>query len=143
MNVLLIAGLLLVTSFPAQPTQEELEAAKKAFRKLGGRFVKLPFDKQTIHCFLLPGKTKDEDLKNVPDVSFSFGLSLANSKVTDAGLKELANVKNLILLILSETKVTDAGLKELANLKNLTSLGLGYTQVTDAGMKELARLKNL
>jgi len=62
---------------------------------------------------------------------------LARGKTTDEGLKELKELTNLQTLSLADTKVTDKGLKELKELKNLTELNLSLTPVTDAGLKEL------
>src|SRR6478672_5325220 len=90
-----------------EPTEEELEAAKRQFKKLGARFFKMEVGKPPTYGFALPRKTKDDDLKTLPDVSFVFALSLGDTKVTDAGLKELAKLKNLTFLIVSNTKVTD------------------------------------
>jgi hypothetical protein len=47
----------------------------------------------------------------LPDISFPFGLTFANSPwVTDAGLTELAELKHLSILNLSFTPITDEGL---------------------------------
>ncbi len=124
---------------PTAPTEQQLEAAKEAFARIGGTCSFLEKDP----IFHMPLHTVDEDLKKIPNLSFSSGLGLGGTKVTDGGLKEIANLKNLTYLYLDSTKVTDAGLKEIAKLKNLTFLRLSETKVTDAGLKEIAKLKKL
>src|SRR5260221_13977495 len=71
-----------------RPTAEQVEAAVKAFDKMGGRLEKRA--ESQIVDFVMPPMTTDGDLKLIPPVPFSFGLYLGKTKVTDAGLKELA-----------------------------------------------------
>jgi len=130
---------------PAEPTEKQLEAAKKAYAKFEAKYHTGtdPKTKQTFHRFAMPSTTDDADLKDLPDLPFSFYLGLSAPQVTDAGLKELKKLKQLIGLSLLRTQVTDAGLKELKELKQLNTLNLEFTQVTDAGLKELKELKQL
>jgi hypothetical protein len=131
---------------PANPTKEQLDAAKDAYAKFGAKYecIEVPITKVSSHVFTLSAKTTDADLKGgLPALPFRFALHLPNTKVTDAGLKELKGLNNLNVLVLNNTQVTDAGLKELKGLNNLEILSLDGTKVTDAGLKELKGLKNL
>jgi hypothetical protein len=152
----------------AEPTEEQLVAAKKAYAEHGATYqaVTEPHTKRAYHVFRMPSKTTDADLKALPDLPFRFGLEfdlgftaaevkeikklknlsyldLRFTKLTDAGLTEIKELKNLMYLDLAHTKVTDAGLKEIKDLKNLSFLDLSHTKVTDAGLKELKNLENL
>jgi hypothetical protein len=122
---------------PVEPTAEQLAAAKKAYGKHGVTCTSIVDpEMKSPRCYYsyLLNKTKDADLKGLPDLPFQFALDLGYTDVTDAGLKELNGLGNLTQLDLGGTKVTDAGLKELKKLKNLTQLNLYVTKVTDAGM---------
>jgi internalin A len=114
----------------AAPTAKQVEDAKEAFAKIGG--VLSSSSKERTPSFEMPTQTNDEHLKKIPNLPFSFGLSLANSQVTDAGMKEIANLKNLTSLYLINSQVTDVGMKEIADLKNLTAVSLFGAEVTDA-----------
>src|SRR5262249_44589747 len=80
-----------------EPTDEQYQAAKKAVAKLGGQFVKYTYSdsKRTVYILHMRPRTRDDDLKKLPHLSFPFGLVLGDTKVTDAGLKEVANLKTL------------------------------------------------
>jgi hypothetical protein len=73
----------------AQPTTEQLAAAKEAFAKFEARYVpdKDPETKDVLHLFIMPDKTSDMNLKGLPDLPFGFALILHNTGITDAGLK--------------------------------------------------------
>src|SRR6266567_9632262 len=76
---------------PIEPTPEQLQAAKDAFAKLGAEYQPNgdPGTKRIVHWFVMPSETTDADLKKLntlPQIPFSFGLSLTYLKVTDAGL---------------------------------------------------------
>jgi hypothetical protein len=128
-----------------EPTEEQVEAAKKAFEKLGATLSKEEGFGQTLYVVAMPPQTKDKDLKDLPAVPFLFVLDFRQTQMTDARLKEIASLKNLtgIYLPNAENQMTDAGMKEIASLKELTVLWLESTKVTDAGLKEIAKLKNL
>ncbi len=83
------------------PTAEQLQAAKEAFAKIGGKY----FDIEKFPYFDMPGDTEDDDLKKIPNLPFSFGLDLSETKVTDAGMKQIAKLKNLTTLDLDFNKV--------------------------------------
>ena len=125
---------------PPEPTVEQLNKAREDYAKVGAtyRAVTDPLTKRVAHSFVFAPRTRDADLKNLPNPPFPFTLNLSSTKVTDAGLKELKDLKNLTTLYLPAA-VTDAGLKELKDLKNLTLLDLFDTSVTDAGLKELKK----
>lgn len=140
---LIVLGLTVLGAGPAgraaEPTEEQLDEASKAFKAIGGSYSKRVDEnpKRTLYVFSLPKTVTDEDLKKVPNLPFEFGLGLGSTAITDAGLKELTGHKQLVYLDLYETKVTDAGIKKLAALKKLTALILAKTKVTDAGIKQL------
>jgi internalin A len=131
-------------SRPLEPTPQQLQAAIQAFAKIGGKFTKETdwTTREPVYIGSLPRSATDEDLKKLPIVPFSFGLSLAGQeKITDAGMANLGSVKNLSHLCLNGTNVTDAGLKTLANLQSLFSLDLSFSKLTNVGV--IADLKNL
>ena len=87
---------------PAEATKEELQAADRTFKMIGGGPLSKDskewnplFSKESNPIFFMSSETLDEDLKKIPNLWFSFGLSLKGTEVTDAGLKEIANLKNL------------------------------------------------
>ena len=152
-----------------EPTSQQFQSAALAFAKIGGQFSK-EMDwttSQPIYLGSLPQSATDDDLKKLPVVPFSFGLSLANQeKITDAAMAKLESVKNLRYLSLHGTNVTDAGLKKLAKLQDLSSLDLSWstkitnlallpaqrilsalnldaTRVEGSGLREISRLKGL
>lgn len=111
---------------PIEPTEEQLQAAIKAFEELGGRFKKYvnPKTMQSSSKGYLTkrgnsGAVGDGELAKIPNLPFSFWLDLSFTKVTDAGLNELATLENLSGLFLGDTHVTDAGLKKLAAIENV------------------------
>jgi Leucine-rich repeat (LRR) protein len=128
-----------------EPTEEQLETAKKAFEKMGITLSIEGPSEQTSYVFVLPPQIEDKDLKNLPAVPFLFVLDCKQIKMTDARLKEIASLKNLTGLYLSihNNQMTDAGLKDIASLKDLTALHLESNKVTGAGLKEIAKLKKL
>lgn len=127
-----------------EPTPQQLQAAIEAFERIGGRFLK-DMDwttQQPIFLGSLPRSATDDDLKKLPFVPFSFGLSLAGQeKITDAGMANLSAVKNLYYLCLNGTNVTDTGVKKLANLQDLSSLDLSFSKFKDVGV--IADFNNL
>ncbi len=129
---------------PAEPTAEQLAAAKKAYAKFGAEYDAYanPQTKQTNHIFRMPKKTTDADLKGLPDLPFRFVLDLTFTEVGDASIKELKELKNLARLDLTGAKVTDAGLQELKEVKNLTVLARGAIDFSeDFRNKRLQELK--
>src|SRR5262245_29508489 len=107
----LIVGLLLcisVIELPAQseqkkPTFSQLQLAKDAFAKFGKVFImEERVGPHTVYVFIFPVKFRDEDVKNVPDVPFLFGLDFTDTQLTEAGLKAFANLKNLRSLCLRD-----------------------------------------
>jgi internalin A len=128
-----------------EPTEEQVETAKKAFEKLGATFNKEEGFEQKLYVFVMPAQITDKDLKNLPAVPFLFVLDFRQAKMTDARLKEIAGIKNLtgVFLPVAENEMTDAGMKEIAKIKDLTALSLESSKVTDAGLKEIAKQKNL
>jgi hypothetical protein len=103
-----------------EPTDEQIQAAKKAFEDLGGTFTEGGLNAKAFYS----GSTRrysntDEDLKKIPNVPFAFGLNLGGGglgyydKLTDAGLKEIAKLENLSLH-LDHARVTFAGVSEIA-----------------------------
>lgn len=127
-----------------EPTPLQLQAAVQGFERIGGRFAK-EMDwttRQPVYLGSLPRTATDDDLKKLPLVPFSFGLSLAGQeKITDVGMANLASVKNLCYLCLNGTNITDAGVKKLANLQDLSSLDLSFSKFTDVGA--IVDFKNL
>src|SRR5271166_4564984 len=75
-------------SKPAEPTEEQLAAAKEAYAKIGADCLVTADSqtKRTIPWFVMPQKTTDADLTRLPNLSFRFALSLDQTKVTDAGM---------------------------------------------------------
>lgn len=125
------------TTAPSEPTPEQLDAAKKAVTKLGGRYQPRT-DRQTntkMHIFRVP----PDKLKQMPDLPFGFILDFGyDVEITDNDLKEMQRFKNLTGLQLDFSKgVTDAGLEHLASLKNLTRLHLEETGVKGPGVEKL------
>ena len=61
-------------SKPAEPSAEQLAAAKEAYAKFGGQYgaVANPKTNQTIHLFRMRDTTTDADLKGLPDLPFPF-----------------------------------------------------------------------
>ena len=57
---------------PAEPTDQQLAAAKMAHAKFGAAYQALPDPKtnQTFHEFIMPYKTTDADLIGLPDLPF-------------------------------------------------------------------------
>ncbi len=103
---------------PAEPTKEQLEAAKEAYAKFGGKYetdTNLK-TKQITRRFTMPITTTDGDLKGLPDLPFSFGLYLNSTKVTDAGLKELKELKQLTTLNINFTGQVTIEATQLENL---------------------------
>jgi uncharacterized protein (TIGR03066 family) len=130
-----------------EPTEQQLQDAVKAFEKKGCKLFKHSdsVTKKTTYFFELPKEGTDLDMANLPDVPFSFGLVIPETRVTDAALKQLADNNNLTELLLGGLYLTDAGLKEIAKFKALRKLSSlsDCPQVTDSGLKELTNLKSL
>jgi beta-lactamase regulating signal transducer with metallopeptidase domain/Leucine-rich repeat (LRR) protein len=132
-----------------KPTDEQLQAATKAFEDLGGcrESWSRPGNE---HIFRLTrGSNRyqpyvtDEVVPKIPNLPFAFGLNLGATEITAKGLRELAKLDNLVGLYLVRSQVTDEGLKELARFKNLVILQIWESQVTEAGLKELANLQSV
>lgn len=130
---------------PIEPTPQQFQAAVEAFATIGGTFTKDTdwTTRRPVYIGSLHKSATDDDLKKVPLVPFSFGLSLAGQeKITDAGMANLDTVKNLCYLCLNSTNVTGEGLKRLSNQQDLSSLDLSLCKkITNVGV--LADLKNL
>jgi len=114
-----------------EPADVQLQATIKAFEALGWQ-LNVRASEQTGPSFSR-ANVSDDDLINLPDVPFSFGLELYSSNLSDKGMKLLSDFKNLSSLTLSGNNVTDTKLKEIAKLGNLRSLYLMDTDVTEAG----------
>jgi hypothetical protein len=69
---------------PAEPTAEQLQAAKEAYGKQGAKYScdTDPQTKQRFHQFSMPPKTTDAELKNLPDLPFHFGLDLEQARIS-------------------------------------------------------------
>jgi hypothetical protein len=69
---------------PAEPTEEQLSAAKEAFAKFGARYLHSsePTAKRASQILIMPNKTTNQDLKTLPNLPFHFVLILCQSKVT-------------------------------------------------------------
>ena len=91
-----------------------MQKAKDEYAKIGAFYQEVtdPLTKRVSHSFRLP-YNRDPELKNLPNLPFSFGLRLTLTEVTDVGLKEMKDLKNLTALQFRDTKVTHVGLKEL------------------------------
>jgi Leucine-rich repeat (LRR) protein len=127
----------------ARVLSRDLRRVRAKFAGIGAAYFEDidPVTKQSMPCFRFRADIGDEDLRNLPNPPFRFGLSLAGTRVTDAGVKKLKELKNLTSLDLAWTQVSDARLVELKGLKNLTELRLLGTRVTDAGLDKLAGMK--
>jgi len=123
------------------PSPAEIEAGKEAYARFGATYSYNV--RNDLHLFSLPSRTRDDQLKELPDLPFPFGISLAASPVTDAGLVHLQRLKNLKSLNLFNTLVTGPGLQDLRSLDKLESLNLTDTEITDGGLAYLQGFKNL
>ncbi len=85
----------LLAAEPADPTAEELSAAKEVYAKHGAQYEALINlePKRTTHTMFMPNETTDADLKDLPELPFRFGLSLNRTEVTDGGLRALSKLK--------------------------------------------------
>lgn len=116
-----------------EPTQEQLEAAKRAVTALGGTLRKISAPAPLWVVSLR--KANNRDLQSLPNLEFPFGLD-ASGEYTDDGFQEVGRLTNLRLLDLRWSNVTDVGLKHIADLKELRTLDLYYTKVGDAGISD-------
>ena len=125
------------------PTDAQLEAAKTAYEKHGGKYVKSSdpamVEVFSQHIFDFRGAT-DDDIDGLPDLPFNFCVSCRGSKLTEIGLKKIGELKNVTFVDLSQTKITDSALKNFSNAKSLRYLSLQHTQITDAGLENLHQL---
>lgn len=84
---------------------------------------------------------KDDDLKNIAELTNLQRLHLENNPITDAGLAHIKGLINLEYLNLYNTQVGDESLGHLKGLTNLMALYLWQTKITDeAGEKLTAAL---
>ena len=76
---------------PPEPTAEQLKKAGEDYAKVGAyyRAETDPLTERVAHSFRFAPKTRDANLKNLPNPPFPFSLVLSVTQVTDAGLKEL------------------------------------------------------
>ena len=90
--------------------------------------------------FTMPGTTRDETMKLVRNLPFSFGLRVRGPRLTDEGLMELGRLTNLTYLDLRLQRVSVNVARELGKLKKLGMLDLQGTRLTNEGLKEVCRL---
>lgn len=140
---------------PMRPVLDSLEAATRVYEAMGAKLERDLLwgqveEEASIPIFTLNEKTKDEDLKMLPLVSFRFGLNLRDTRITGVGLSELAVHETLTWLSVPGDflggrlgEEPDEDLKELAKLKNLTSLSLVFRFTGEEGMRTIGSLSNL
>ena len=149
---------------PADPTPEQLGTIRAAVEKLGGRFDGPLGTKGSQYAGITLHRATDATLKELPDVPFTFHLSVG-PMVTEDALAELKRFKTLSALNLRGKNWTGTHWKDLAGLDSLTelhiemgpnvgdvdwkplrqlrSLSLSRTQATGAGLNELPNLETL
>jgi hypothetical protein len=82
---------------------------------------------------------KDDDLKNISNLSNLQRLHLENNPISDAALAHLKGLTNLEYLNLYNTQVGDEGLENLKVMNNLMALYLWQSKVTDEGAAKLKK----
>ena len=80
---------------------------------------------------------KDDDLKNIAELTNLQRLHLENNPITDAGLAHIQGLINLEYLNLYNTEVSDESVGTLKGLTNLMALYLWQTKITDSGAEKL------
>jgi hypothetical protein len=80
---------------------------------------------------------KDDDLKNISELTNLQRLHLENNPITDSGLAHVKGLMNLEYLNLYNTQVSDSSIDVLKGLTNLAALYLWQTKVTDEGGEKL------
>ena len=127
-----------IDRFPVQPTEQQYQQAVQQLETIGFR----P-SREERALFVSKPEVSDTQLAKIPNLAFSFGLTLAAVPVTDAGVKSLSSLGNLTTLNLHYTRFTgeqSCGFENLTSLRELRLLG---SPVTDKGLLEVAKLKNL
>ena len=80
----------------SEPTEEQLNAAKKGMQGVETKDMKKRTDlatKEVFHLFHNAKRTTDAFLKGIPHLPFQFALYFQSTNVTDAGLKEIKEYK--------------------------------------------------
>ena len=80
---------------------------------------------------------KDEDLKNIAELTNLQRLHLENNPITDAGLAHIKGLVNLEYLNLYNTQVSDASVDHLKGMTNLMALYLWQSKISDEGGEKL------
>jgi len=150
-RIMLAAALAVVslTANAADPTKEQLDAARRVLEKSDGYVLEDPYfeESRPVAKFgfrINLAKVTPEFLKTLPDVSFPHGLIFNDRKFTGEGLSLLKGRKNLVAVYISNTALTDAGVKELAEIDTLEQVYLWYSpKLTNASVESLAGLKGL
>ena len=84
-------------------------------------------------------KLKDDDLKNIAELTNLQRLHLENNPISDAAMAHLKKLVNLEYLNLYNTQVSDAGLDNLKGMTNLANLYLWQSKVTAEGADTLKK----
>ena len=127
-----------IQRFPVQPTEQQYQEAVQQLEAIGFR----P-SREARTLFVSMPEVSDMHLAKIPNLAFSFGLTLAAAPVTDAGVKSLSSLDNLTTLHLNYTRFTGEQSCGFENLTSLLELGLVGSPVTDQGLGEVAKLQNL
>ncbi|HVK59820.1 MAG TPA: c-type cytochrome domain-containing protein [Candidatus Kapabacteria bacterium] len=80
---------------------------------------------------------KDDDLKNIAELTNLQRLHLENNPITDAGFAHLKGLVNLEYLNLYNTEVADGSIDHLKAMTNLAALYLWQSKVSDEGAEKL------
>jgi hypothetical protein len=80
---------------------------------------------------------KDDDLKNIAELTNLQRLHLENNPIGDAGLAHIKGLVNLEYLNLYNTQVSDASVDHLKGMTNLMALYLWQSKITDEGGEKL------
>lgn len=80
---------------------------------------------------------KDDDLKNIAELTNLQRLHLENNPITDAGVAHIKGLVNLEYLNLYNTQVGDGSIDHFKGLTNLAALYLWQSKVSDEGGEKL------
>jgi hypothetical protein len=80
---------------------------------------------------------KDDDLKNIAELTNLQRLHLENNPITDVGLAHIKGLANLEYLNLYNTQVSDASVDHLKGMTNLMALYLWQSKISDEGGEKL------
>jgi len=107
--------------------------------KVGEALAELKNIPSLIDLNLAGQRLKDDDLKNIADLTNLQRLHLENNPISDGAMAYLKKLVNLEYLNLYNTQVGDSGLENLKGMTNLANLYLWETKVTDEGAANLKK----